>query len=72
VKTEGTRNVPTVLNMTHTLIPKQVIQKKVYLVFNLFIHSLFNNAFSCSDYTVSNERMIANELERMWKEVVVA
>jgi hypothetical protein len=39
----------------------------------LFICSLFNDAFSISDYTASNERMIVNnELERMWKEAVVA
>jgi hypothetical protein len=38
----------------------------------LFIYSLFNYAFSISDCTVSNERMIVNnELERMWKEAVV-
>jgi hypothetical protein len=39
----------------------------------LFIYSLFNDAFSISDYITSNERMIVNnELERMWNEVVVA
>jgi hypothetical protein len=33
------------------------------------VYSLFNNAFSISDYIVSNERMrVNNELERMWKE----
>jgi hypothetical protein len=32
---------------------------------------LFNDVFITSDYTVSNERMIANnELKRMWKEQV--
>jgi hypothetical protein len=41
--------------------------------FFLFIYSLFNDAFSISDYIASNERMIVkNELERMWKEAVVA
>jgi hypothetical protein len=42
---------------------------------SLFIYSLFNDAFSVSDYTVSNERMrmiVNNELERMWKEAVMA
>jgi hypothetical protein len=39
----------------------------------LFLYSLFNDAFIISDYTASNERMIANnELERMWKEAAVA
>jgi xanthine dehydrogenase iron-sulfur cluster and FAD-binding subunit A len=41
----------------------------------LFIYSLFNDAFSISDYRASNERMrmtVNNELERMWKEAVVA
>jgi hypothetical protein len=39
--------------------------------------SLFNDAFSISisDYIASNERMrmiVNNELERIWKEVIVA
>jgi hypothetical protein len=39
----------------------------------LFIYSLFNDAFSSSDYVTSNERIIVNnELERMWKEAVMA
>jgi hypothetical protein len=39
----------------------------------LFIYSLFKNAFSSSDYIASNERiMVNNELERMWKEAVIA
>jgi hypothetical protein len=39
----------------------------------LFIYSLFNDNFSISDYIASNEKMIVNnELERMWKEAVVA
>jgi hypothetical protein len=37
---------------------------------NLLIHS-FVDAVSGSDYTASSDRMI-NELERMWKEAVVA
>jgi hypothetical protein len=38
-----------------------------------FIYSLFNDTFSKSDYIASNERMIVNnELERKWKEAVVA
>jgi hypothetical protein len=38
-----------------------------------FIDSLFNDAFSGADNIASNKRMIANnELERMWKEAVVA
>jgi hypothetical protein len=37
------------------------------------IYSLCNNAFSTSDYIVSNDRMIGNnELERTWKEAVMA
>jgi hypothetical protein len=36
-------------------------------------YRLFNDAFSSSDYIVLNERMIVNtELERMWKEAVMA
>jgi hypothetical protein len=43
------------------------------IVICLFICSLFNDTFSSSDYIVSNERTILNnELERMWKEAVVA
>jgi hypothetical protein len=38
-----------------------------------FIYSLFNDAFSVSDFIASNEMiMVNNELERMWKEAVVA
>jgi hypothetical protein len=34
---------------------------------------LFNDAVNRSDYIASNDRMVLfNELERMWKEVVVA
>jgi hypothetical protein len=34
---------------------------------------LFNDAFSSSEYIASDERMIVNnELERMWKEAVMA
>jgi hypothetical protein len=41
--------------------------------FYLFIYSFFNDAFSISDSTASNERMIViNELKRLWKEAVVA
>jgi hypothetical protein len=41
--------------------------------FILFIYNLFNDAFSSTDYILSNERMtVNNELERMWKEAVVA
>jgi hypothetical protein len=39
----------------------------------IFIYSLFKDAFSSSDYIAWNERMIVNyELERLWKEEVVA
>jgi hypothetical protein len=39
----------------------------------LFICSLFNKALSNSRYTASNQRMIGNyELEKLWKETVVA
>jgi hypothetical protein len=39
----------------------------------LFTYSLFNDAFSSSHFIASNERIIVNnELERMWKEAVVA
>jgi hypothetical protein len=38
-----------------------------------FIYSLFNDAFSISDYIASKERVIVNnELGKMWKEAVVA
>jgi hypothetical protein len=36
-----------------------------------FICGLSNKAVSSSDYTALNNRMI-NELERIWKEVVMA
>jgi hypothetical protein len=43
------------------------------LILFILIYNLFNDAFSISDYIASNERMIVNnELERMWKEAVVA
>jgi hypothetical protein len=39
----------------------------------LVIYSLFNDALSISDNIASNERLIVNnELERKWKEAVVA
>jgi hypothetical protein len=39
----------------------------------LFIYTLFNDPFNDSDYTASNVRMtVNNELERVWKEVVIA
>jgi hypothetical protein len=39
----------------------------------LFAYSLFNDAFRSSDCIASNDRMIVNnELERAWKEAVVA
>jgi hypothetical protein len=42
-------------------------------VIYFFFFCLFNDAFSSSDYIASNERMIVhNELEKMWKEEVVA
>jgi hypothetical protein len=45
----------------------------IYGICYLFIYSLFNDTFSSSAYIASNERMIVNnELERMWKETVVA
>jgi hypothetical protein len=45
----------------------------MFVFIYLFIYSLFNDAFSISDYIASNKRMIVNnELERMWKETVVA
>jgi hypothetical protein len=44
---------------------------KSHLYLGLFIYSLFNGAFSSSDYIVLNEIM-DNELERIWKEAVMA
>jgi hypothetical protein len=39
----------------------------------IFIYSIFNDVFCISHYITSNERMIVNnELERIWKEAVVA
>jgi hypothetical protein len=39
----------------------------------LHICSLFNNAISNSDYTVLNgQTLVNNEMEVMWKEVVMA
>jgi hypothetical protein len=47
--------------------------REVVHVYIFFICSLFNDAFSISDFTASNERLIvSNELGRMWKEAVVA
>jgi hypothetical protein len=40
-------------------------------LFILFIYDLFKDAVRRSDYITSNYIMI-NELERMWKEVVIA
>jgi hypothetical protein len=40
-------------------------------VLNINAYSLFNDAFSVTR-TVSNERVMNDELERMWKEVIVA
>jgi hypothetical protein len=55
--------------MVHSLSCARVSYGRVIL----FIYSLFNEAFSISDYIASNERMIVNnELERMRKEAVVA
>jgi hypothetical protein len=36
-----------------------------------FIFSLFNEGFNSSDTKLSNDKMI-DELERVWKEVVMA
>jgi hypothetical protein len=36
-----------------------------------FIYGLYNNPVSHSDYMMLNDRVI-NEVERMWKEVVMA
>jgi hypothetical protein len=48
------------------------VTSKLDLIYS-FIYSLFDEAFSISDYTASNERMIVNNvLERMWKEAIVA
>jgi hypothetical protein len=42
-------------------------------IHTLFIYSLFNDTFSSSDYTASNERIIVNnELESLWKKAVMA
>jgi hypothetical protein len=42
-------------------------------LFIYFIYNLFNGTVSISDKKASDERMIVNnELERMWKEAVVA
>jgi hypothetical protein len=41
----------------------------------LFIYGLFNATVSCSEYTASNGTVTSNylyELERVWKEEVVA
>jgi hypothetical protein len=37
----------------------------------VFIHGLFNDAVSSSDYIASNDGMNMNELERIWKDTVV-
>jgi hypothetical protein len=45
----------------------------VYNNYYLSFYSLFSCVFSVSGYVVSNKRMIVNnELERMWKEAVMA
>jgi hypothetical protein len=52
--------------------PRYLITSSLSIVFSL-IYSLFNDAFSSSDYTASNETMIVNkELERIWNEAIVA
>jgi hypothetical protein len=51
--------------------PCSILSLKTFAL--LFTYNLFNAAFNISDYIASNERMIVNnELERMWKEAVVA
>jgi hypothetical protein len=41
--------------------------------YGLFIYSLLNDFVSSSDYIESNKRIIVNnEMERIWKEAVVA
>jgi hypothetical protein len=75
-------------NLIHILVSKDVfeisllkiLENRFPLLYSgrtwqfiyLFIYSLFNDAFSVSDYIASNERMLVNnELERMWKEADV-
>jgi hypothetical protein len=63
------------LHIVHHLIATKQVGWQIIVFLSLFIYSLFNDAFSISNYTASNERMrmiVNNELERMWKEAVVA
>jgi hypothetical protein len=59
-------------SMNHPIQPTYL---RVVINYLFFIYSLFKDAFSISDKTASNERMmmiVNNELEKMWKEAVVA
>jgi hypothetical protein len=38
----------------------------------LFILGLFGNAFNSLNYIVLNDQMISEQLEKMWKEVMLA
>jgi hypothetical protein len=38
----------------------------------LFILGLFGNAFNSLNYIVSNDQMISEQLEKTWKEVIMA
>jgi hypothetical protein len=73
-RTEGLPFSPN-RNVIFACASRLQINRNVGSCLILFIYSLFNDAFSSSDYTASNERMrmiVNNELERMWKEAVLA
>jgi hypothetical protein len=44
---------------------------KCGIIFCSFVSSLFNDTVRNSEYIESNDFLIMNELERMWKETVV-
>jgi hypothetical protein len=46
--------------------------KKICIIYYLFICKSFNDAISNWNYTVWNDWRVNNELERMWKEYVMA
>lgn len=60
-----------ILNDSNKIKLTQHYLKEILSMLTVFVCGLFNNSISSSDYTVSNGSMI-NELERIWKDVVMA
>jgi hypothetical protein len=62
----GIRPIPEILCTSSILEPMGNVQHI------LFFLVLFDDAFSCQTYIASNDRIVNDELERMWKEEIVA